>query len=126
MLLGQTLDSMRVWDIRNAIRAAHARWPTIPLTVQARGDMAVNALYASLVEDGVTHLDLSDLPTTQMNGPDYLNVLRILDVPQAFAMAAERCAVTLHGTESQSWQYPKQVALALNWPPNRLRFEAKP
>jgi dienelactone hydrolase len=98
MLLGQTLDGMRVWDIRRALQAARsiAEWRAPRLSVQAESDLACNALYASLFEPGLAGLDLWRLPASHQAGPDYLNVLRLLDVPQAVAMAAERCPVRAH------------------------------
>ena len=53
------------------------------------------ALYASLFEPGIAELDLTDLPASHRDGPDFLNVLKYLDLPQAVAMAAERCPVHL-------------------------------
>ena len=101
MLLGQTLDGMRVWDIRRAAEAIRSiQGPRdIPLRVQARGFMAANALYASLFEPTIAGLDLWDLPSSQTEGPDYLNVLRILDLPETLAMATERMPVRLQRTE---------------------------
>jgi dienelactone hydrolase len=90
MLLGQTLDSMRVWDIRCAIRAVR----TLPeckkaeLSLRAQGLMGVNVAYAALFEPVRT--DLSGLPKSQMEGPDYLNVLTVCDLPQVLeALAAK-------------------------------------
>ncbi|MBU6401121.1 MAG: acetylxylan esterase, partial [Verrucomicrobia bacterium] len=88
MLLGETLDSMRVWDIRRAVQALRA----IPATKNARlelhgrGPMAVNVLYAALFEPTVATLDLPGLPASQRDGPDYLNVQRVLDLPQALSL----------------------------------------
>jgi dienelactone hydrolase len=89
MLLGQTLDSMRVWDIRRAIQAVRSikETRTARLELQSRGQMAVNVLCASLFEPGVASLELLGLPGSPRDGPDYLNVLRILDLPQVLALA---------------------------------------
>ncbi len=86
MLLGQTLDSMRVWDIRQALDVLRQARPEAAkhLTVRAAGDMAVNALYAGLFEprDSV-RFDLSGMPASHQQGPDYLNVKRVIDLPQS-------------------------------------------
>ena len=80
--------------------------------------MAVNALYASLFAP-VDELVLTNLPKShQDGGPDYLNVLRILDIPQAVAMASEKCRVELRGANEADWQYPLQTAKALGWEKN--------
>ena len=104
MLLGQTVDSMRVWDIRRAIQALNNISYTNPkISVQAEGPMAVNALYASLFEP-VTDLQLWNLPPSQMQGPDYLNVLRVLDLPQAVFLALKDHPIHLREVKRKDWQ----------------------
>ena len=86
MLLGQTLDGMRVWDIRRAIQALQATpQGQSPLWLQAERHLAGVALYASLYESSVERLDLWQMPTSHHEGPELLNVQRYLDVPQALA-----------------------------------------
>ena len=90
----------------------------LPIRLEAEGDMAVNALYASLFAP-VDELVLTNLPKSHMNtSVDYLNVLRILDIPQAVAMASERCRVELRGANEADWQYPLQTARNLGWEKN--------
>ena len=97
MLLGQTLDGMRAWDIRQAIGAVNALFAEnkTELVLRAEGPMAVNALYASLFASGVDALELENLPASHRDGPDYLNVLRVMDIPQAVEIARERANVSL-------------------------------
>jgi len=84
MLLGQTLDGMRVWDIRRAVQVLHSLPGTgaAKIKIHAEGAMGVNALYAALFEPDARKLDLVDLPQSQTQGPDYLNVLKVTDIPQ--------------------------------------------
>src|SRR5208283_4755259 len=84
MLLGQTLDGMRVWDIRRAVQVLSSLpgMDAAKIKLHAEGAMGVNALYAALFEPAVRKLDLVDLPQSQVQGPDYLNVLKITDIPQ--------------------------------------------
>jgi dienelactone hydrolase len=95
MLLGQTLDGMRVWDIRRAVQALrNALGPEAPaVTLRGRGAMAVNALYATLFEPAVKRLELTRPPASHRIGPDYLNVLKILDIPQALDLARAQAEV---------------------------------
>lgn len=137
MLLGLTRDSMLVRDIVQLIQAVRASETNrlgfgtfgaplgkLPIRLEAEGDMAVNALYASLFAP-VDELVLTNLPKShQDGGPDYLNVLRILDIPQAVAMASERIRVELRGAKSSDWEYPLQTAKALGWEKN-LRVVAE-
>ena len=87
MLMGETLDSMRVWDIRRAIQTLHFVRDGEATTVELKADgaMAVNTLYAALFEPGVKKLSLTNLPASQITGPDYLGVLKYTDIPQVSA-----------------------------------------
>jgi dienelactone hydrolase len=126
MLLGQTVEGMQVWDVRRAVQAVRAQplLKDVPVCLEATGQMAGVALYASLFEPGVTELTLHDLPRSHAQGPHFLNVLRVLDIPQALAMAAEakRVRVTQAG---EGFQFAAETARALNWPKDRLVFQPK-
>jgi hypothetical protein len=125
MLLGQTLDGMRVWDVRRALQAlgqvAEVRGMTP--AVRAGGDMAGVALYAPLFDSQITRLHLMNLPATHRDGPIFLNVLRYLDLPQAVALAAERTNVVLSGQNTSVRQFATSAAENLGWDPQRLRVE---
>ncbi|NDC64296.1 MAG: hypothetical protein EBZ59_10015 [Planctomycetia bacterium] len=115
-LLGQTLDGMRVWDIRRGVQAVR-RVPGLaatPLSITAREDLAADALYAAIFEPGITELDLQDVPTTHDGGrgdtaaragPALLRVLDILDLPQAAAVVADRCGVGLTTDDPAAWRW---------------------
>lgn len=123
MLLGQTLDGMRVWDICRGITALRALpgFAAAPLTVEAEQGMGVNALYASLFTPGIDRLRLRRLPSKQVEGPDYINVLKILDIPEAAAMAAARCELQIQSGRTNGWDFLKAmdaspaVKLNLKW-----------
>lgn len=125
MLLGQTLDGMRVWDIQRAVAALRASESlgALPMELVGNGSQAVNALYASLFIDGLAGVELIAPPATHMAGPDYLNVLRFLDVPQAAAMATERQPVKLTGANPDDWSWTTKTAQQLGWPASRLQWE---
>ena len=125
MLLGETLDSMRVWDIRRAIQAVRSMegMKELPIELSGKGEMGVNCLYASLFESNLSRLALFQLPNSHREGPDYLNVLRILDIPQAAALAAEHAAVHLHQSDDRGWDFPRAVAANLGW---EAHFEVFP
>jgi hypothetical protein len=92
MLLGQTLDSMRAWDIRCAANALCSLpgFETTPVSVRAGGQMGVNAAYAALFDPAIKKLELEQLPQSHADGPDYLNVLKVVDIPQVLEMLMER------------------------------------
>ncbi len=87
MLLGQTLNGMRVWDIRRAVQLIHfvREGDSAQVTLHASGAMAVNARFAALFEPGVRKLELQALPESESDQPDYLNATRFFD---AYAAAA--------------------------------------
>jgi Acetyl xylan esterase (AXE1) len=96
MLLGQTLDSMRVWDIRCAAQVVKAlpEFKKTPLYVRAKRQMGVNAAYAALFEPEIRKLKLEGLPASHVQGPDYLNVLKVCDIPQVLEVLGERADVS--------------------------------
>ena len=112
MLLGQTLDGMRAWDIRQAIRTVRSMaGSNAPVRLQAQGNMAVNALYASLFER-VNELQLWNLPPSHRDGPDYVNVMRIIDIPQAVFLAQRNSSVALHECTGSTWQSVLNISKA--------------
>jgi hypothetical protein len=117
MLLGQTLDGMRVWDVRRAIQALRAidGLSDVPLVLDAERGMAGIALYAALFEPGIEKLELRELCDSHRQGPNFLNVLRVLDVPQVVAMVAEKSAVRIHEDGEADWKYPLAVAEKLGF-----------
>src|SRR5436853_5172683 len=117
MLLGQTVDSMRVWDIRRAVQALGAipEYRRSPITIRARRNLAADAVYASLFENAIGGLELWNLPRSHREGPDFLNVLRVLDMPQPLSMAASRIKVLLHGTSADDWSYATSLGERLGW-----------
>jgi hypothetical protein len=116
-LLGQTLDGQRVWDVRRALACLNgvADLNGVPRTVQGRADMAGVALYAALFEPDVARLDLWNPPASHHTGPTFLNVLTVLDMPQAVALAFPR-KVRLHVKSEEAakaWGWPLRLQQAL-------------
>jgi cephalosporin-C deacetylase-like acetyl esterase len=124
-LLGQTLDGMRVWDVRRAIQALRSLEiaDNAPLALHSQRVAAGVALYAALFEPNIRRLELHDLPPTHRNGPYLLNVRRYLDLPQAVAMAAEHSDLVLHQADASGWEYPTAVVQQLHWDLGRLQIK---
>jgi dienelactone hydrolase len=127
-LLGTTMESMQAWDIRRGLAALRSidGMKDLPITLEAGGTMAGCALYASLFEPPVAALQLHNLPTTHHDGPQFLNVLKTLDIPAAVAVAAQRSNVRLIQANTPAWNYPAAVSSALGWPRERLQISAAP
>ncbi len=90
-LLGRTVDTGRVYDVRAALRYLNEsekgkrRW-----AVAGRGRAGVIAAYAAAFEPSVTDVIAVDPPSSHTEGPHFLGVLRVLDVPDAFGLLAPR------------------------------------
>jgi dienelactone hydrolase len=125
-LLGQTLDTMRIWDIRRGIQALRAvEGADKPkLWLQAGGVMAGNALYASLYEKDIHRLDLHDLPISHQEGPELLNVLRFTDLPQIAAIAGEKSQLRLYTDDAAKWSYLSEFATKMAWPEKQMQVRA--
>lgn len=125
MLLGQTLAGMRVWDARRALQAVRAlpEFKDAPITLTAARDLSGVALYASLFEPPVQGLELEQLPASHREGPDLLNVLRVFDVPQALALAAERGPVRLFDSDPAGAEFALAAARRFGWGTDRVRLE---
>ncbi|QDT11686.1 alpha/beta hydrolase family protein [Planctomycetes bacterium K23_9] len=92
MLLGQTADSMRIWDVRQAI-AAVRQIPNLAdgdLRLVGHRNAAAWAVYASLFDEPVNELELIDLAPTNREGLSLLNVSRIAEIDDVVKMAGER------------------------------------
>jgi dienelactone hydrolase len=112
-LLGQTLDGQRVWDVRRAVAALKtlADVKSTPLWLQGKGEAAGLALYAALFEPDVARLDLWHPPPSHVHGPTFLNVRRILDMPQAVALAFPRLVILYVKDEEEAgaWEWPLKL-----------------
>jgi dienelactone hydrolase len=134
LLLGQTLDGMQAFDIRRACQALRSidGLQNTPLRLEAHNQMAGNTLYASLFEPNISRLDLHGLPHSHNQGPFYLNVLRVLDISQAVAMAADRAEIHLYedraatnssaSNRDTAWAFAQKVQSRLGWPKARLQI----
>ena len=126
MLLGQTLDGMRVLDVRRAaesLRSVSGLEET-PLWLQSHRTMAGITLYAALDTPKVARLDLHELPKSHRDGPILLNVRRYLDMPQAVAMAAEHSRIVIYQDGAKGWKYPTAVIEKLRWGKKQLQIRA--
>jgi hypothetical protein len=113
-ILGQTLDGQRVLDVLRAIEGLREAAPEIPVTLMGEGEMAGVALYAAVMDGAVDTLHLMHPPVSHGEGPELLNVLRLMDIPQAVALALENTQVILKTDYPESWDYTKAVARLMN------------
>tara|TARA_R110002049_G_scaffold182485_2_gene350321 strand:- start:53478 stop:55409 length:1932 start_codon:yes stop_codon:yes gene_type:complete len=101
MLLGQTLDGMRIWDVRRAVAAVRQSPDVDDSAISLRGsDHAASwALYASLFDEPLNDLDLYNLPRSHRDGISLLNVSRVAGMNFLIRQAASRATLNLHANE---------------------------
>jgi hypothetical protein len=90
VLLGRTVDAGRVWDIVSAAKylSPDGRY----VRVAGKGPAGLLAAYAAIVAPEIDEVTLVTPPHTHMNdtAPQFLNVLRVCDVPDALGLIAPR------------------------------------
>jgi dienelactone hydrolase len=96
VLLGRTADTGRVWDVAAAARYLHG--DNAAVYVLGEGAAGVLAAYAALWEPDIAGVILKDPPMDHMldESPQFLNVLRVCNVPDVLGMLAPR-PLTIHG-----------------------------
>jgi cephalosporin-C deacetylase-like acetyl esterase len=100
-LLGQTVDQGRARDIAAVVRFLDAEaegkrsWRVV-----GRGQAGILAAYAALFEPAIKEVVVIDPPASHRQGPIFLNVLRVLDVPEALGLLAPRPLTLVHATGS--------------------------
>ena len=93
VLLGRTVDTGRVWDIIAAARYLRDKYgEDVHVHVLGEGPAGVLAAYAALWERDISGVTMNEPPLSHMEAgaPQFLNVLRVCDVPDVLGMLAPR------------------------------------
>jgi hypothetical protein len=106
-LLGGTVDGGRVWDVITIVgRRAE---PAVRWRAAGRGRAGVLAVYAALYQPAIEAVVALDPPAShrprtanEEYGPPLLNVLRVLDIPEAMGCLAPR-RLTLLGARDAAF-----------------------
>ena len=104
VLLGRTVDTGRVWDIIAASRYLRGKYgEDIPVHVLGEGAAGVLAAYAALLEPDISGVILNKPPMSHMDdeAPQFLNILRVCDIPDVLGMLAPR-ELTVHGVRAEA------------------------
>jgi len=112
LVLGRSLDDMRLCDILSAIEAV-ATDPAFTnceeLTLVGKGASGVLGAYAAMLDKRVTRVILHSPPATHLDGPHFLNVLRFTDLPETLAMLAPRCELVFLTHEIEEFGLTREV-----------------
>jgi pimeloyl-ACP methyl ester carboxylesterase len=108
MQVGETVDSMRITDVRAAIELLSESDGATEITVVGKGISGALGLYAAIYNPKVMHVVLIDPPTTHAEGPILLNVMRYTDLPEAAALFAPR-RLTFYGRMPPAYEYTRHL-----------------
>jgi hypothetical protein len=116
-LLGRTVDQGRVWDIAatsHALETAQFKPNNVvegkrQLRVLAHGQAGILAAYAALFEPSIKEVVIIDPPTSHKDGPIFLNVLRVLDIPEALGMLAPDVKLTIINGKDKAFDRTEQL-----------------
>jgi cephalosporin-C deacetylase-like acetyl esterase len=109
-LLGQTVDQRRVLDIVAAVRYQRSTdKKKRGCRVLGRGQAGILAAYAALFEPSIKEVVILDPPTSHMQGPYFLNVLRVLDIPEALGLLAPNVRLTLVGARDPAFDRTAEI-----------------
>jgi dienelactone hydrolase len=112
VLLGQTVDSGRVRDIVALINS-HRVAGRVKLV--GTGPAGILAAYAALfvpeASRWLSEILIADPPTTHRDGPHFLNVLRVLDIPEALGLLAPDIQLTLIGPSAKAAAFDRTAAI---------------
>jgi len=80
-LLGMTADSLRVSELVAAPPNSH---------LVGKGEAGILAAYAALLRPEIRSVTIVDPPTSHRQGPHFLGILKICDIPEALGALAPR------------------------------------
>lgn len=108
VLVGQTVDQRRVWDVIASFRDFQRGGRDRKWLMAGRRQAGIIAAYAALFEPDVSEVVLFDPPTSHRDGPHFLNVLRLLDIPEALGLLAPR-PLTIYTQHPQAFERTVEV-----------------
>jgi cephalosporin-C deacetylase-like acetyl esterase len=110
MHTGHTVDSLRLADVLDAVARLRAEPGVDParITVLGKGVSGALGLYAALLDEGIHQVMLIDPPTSHVEGPIFLNILRHADLPEAAALLAPR-RLNFYARMPKEFEYTKHI-----------------
>lgn len=102
VLLGRTVDLGRVEDVLAAVRQIR-RESGGKVVVGGRGQAGILAAYAALLDPAIAGVLAVEPPPTHRDGPHFLGVQRILEVPDALGLLVPR-PLTLVGARDRAFE----------------------
>src|SRR5262249_35978300 len=98
VFLGQTVDEGRVRDVAATLAYLKARekrhW-----TLAGKGPAGILAAYAALLDQAADQVVVVDPPHSHRQGPIFLNILQVLDIPDALGLLAPKPLVLVDASD---------------------------
>ncbi|HEY7424239.1 MAG TPA: prolyl oligopeptidase family serine peptidase, partial [Gemmataceae bacterium] len=107
-LLGRTVDEGRVWDILAAVKYLQKE-KKAPARVIGFGQAGILVAYAALFEPSIKEVVIVDPPVSHRDGPIFLNVLRVLDIPDALGLLAPNVKMTLVNAKDKAFDRTAEI-----------------
>lgn len=111
VLVGQTADAGRVRDIAATLSTRAPGAKPFPIRLVGSGSAGIIAAYGALLAGSVTEIVIADPPLSHRDGPHLLNVLRVLDIPEALGLLAPDVKLTLIGKNAKGKAFDKTAAI---------------
>lgn len=114
VLLGHTVDAGRVRDVMATARFFHSQFKgQVPIHLAGEGAGAVIAAYAMLLDPDIHSATLHRPHRSHMEpgAPQFLNVLRVCDIPHVLGMIAPR-SLTVTGVRARNLEDVTRIYVA--------------
>lgn len=124
-LLGRTIDQKKLFHLLASIKTIN--WNNSPENkapsgiiflnnkgrlewkLVGKGETGIIAAYAALFEPSIKEVVLIDPPKSHRDGPIFLNVLRVLDIPEALGLLAPHVKLTLINARDPAFDRTEQL-----------------
>ena len=108
-LLGRTVDQTRVRDIIASAKWMKTEEKINDLILMGYGQAGILAAYAALFEPSIKEVVIIDPPKSHKEGPYFLGVLRVLDIPEALGLLAPNVKLTLINARDPAFDRTEQI-----------------
>lgn len=108
-LLGETLESVQTYDIRQGLTALNQIFPEYR-TISSSGETAVQVSYALIDKQGY-EVHAYEPNISHQHGPQYLNILKYMDVPAAFLMCSEKNVMQIYSKNEDDFSFLRDFAV---------------
>lgn len=108
LLLGRTVESDAVVDVCTVARGAETHLKKKNLAIQGIGNAGILAAYAALFEPSIKEVIVIDPPKSHKEGPHFLNVMRVLDIPEALGLLAPT-PLTIIGGDQKAFERTAEI-----------------